>query len=449
MKMVWNTPDWMSSLANSDKLQGPWDAYNNVPIVHRCVKMNANAVAQIPFKLYKGNQLLDWDKVFKPPLRPLIRQTVTDLLVGGDAFWLKLMKGNRLLGVQRMNPLKMTKSAKTIDTLATGEKVPHMLYTWVYYSSTGIYDETQVVRFKEYHPQDDLIRSIADVDAIYQAAQIMYYLDRFAWHYFEGGAMPVTLISIEGGASKEELSRVQQFFQNLWGGISNMGRTIAMSKETKVQTITPPLNELAMQELTDKCFSAISNGFGIPKSMLSEHANRATAIADRRGYYDEEVLPLANILADVINESLLKDAKMRIVPDVSDMDMYQADIVGQSAAYFNLIETGVPPEIAVRLVGFRLPEGITVADFKHTQPTPQQDAGTYPYSIIGGHPRTQKNVEEELKRWEKFSIKRLDNKARRPFTSTVIPAELFADVNDKLAEVTTEEEVKKVFEEIE
>jgi HK97 family phage portal protein len=448
LKMVWNTPSWMNDLTAGDKLIAPWDAYNKVPLVHRCITMNANAAAQIPYRLYKDKQVLQWDKVFKPPLRPLIRQTVLDLLVGGDAFWLKLMKGKRLIGVQRMNPLRMTKSPTSIDTLTTGEKIPHMLYTWTYYSSPGTYDDTQVIRFKEYNPNDDLVVSISDTGAVYQAAQILYYLDRFAWHYFEGGAMPVTMVSIEGGASKEELNRIQQFFQNMWGGVTNMGKTIAVSKEVKVNNMTPDLSNLAMQELTDKCFSAIANGFGIPKSMLSEHVNRATAIADRRTYYDETILPLANFIVDVVNSELLADVGMRLMPDISDMDVYQQDIVGQSAAYFNLLETGVPAEIAVRLVGMRLPEGITIQDFKDTEPTPQDNAGTYPNSAFGGHPRTQKSLVEEIKRWEKFSIKRLDNKTKRQFTSTIIPQEMFTDYGDKITEATTEDEIKAVFEEI-
>ena len=446
-KMIWNTPDWMTSMTNSDQLLAPYDAYNKVPLVHRCVKMVSNAVSTIPFKLYKDDKVMSWDKIFRPPLRPLIRQTVTDILVGGDAFWLKLMVGKRLIGVQRMNPLKVTKSATKIDTLGSGEKVPNMMYTWSYYSSTGTYTDKEVIRFKEYFPQDDLVMSISDTAAVYQAAQIMYYLDRFAWHYFEGGAMPVTLISIEGGASKEELSRVQQFFQNIWGGITNMGRTIAMSKATEVKSLTPPLSDLAMGELTDKCFAAIANGFGVPRSMVSENANRATAIADRRTFYDETVMPMANIISDIINAALLSEVGMKIAPDISDMDVYQQDIVGQSAAYFNLLETGVPAEIAVRLVGMRMPEGITIADFKDTEPTPEDNAGTYPNSAFGGHPRTQKSLIEELKRWEKFSIKRLDNKIKRDFISTVIPSALFDDISDKLAEATTKEEIEKIFEE--
>jgi hypothetical protein len=56
-------------------------------------------------------------------------------------------------------------------------------------------------------------------------------------------------------------------------------------------------------------------------------------------------------------------------------------------------------------------------------------------------------LDEELKRWEKFSIKRLDNKAKRDFISTVIPSALFDDISEKLKEATTKEEIEKIFEE--
>jgi len=82
------------------------DAYSNVPLVYRGVKMRADAISSVPIRIYRGEKETTWP--YKTSLRDLIWHIEADLLGSGKAIVLKLHNQARVLDLQRLNPFTIT-----------------------------------------------------------------------------------------------------------------------------------------------------------------------------------------------------------------------------------------------------------------------------------------------------------------------------------------------------
>lgn len=443
-KVLTAIPEWALHLdgEGGNSLTGEADAYRYVPLVYRALNIRCSALVGIPFRLMKGEEEVEWDDTFTTPLRTLLKWTEASLLLTGSAYWLAIDKGNRRLGAQWLNPYTINKDVKQ-------QKTEMGVVTSVTYSQQtgsmklGPWTEDQVTHFKTFNPQDDILNGIAPAAVALQSARLMFYLKRFASRFFEGGAMPITVLGIEGNPNKEEVKRVETFFRRVASGVRNAFNVVGMNAAVKPTVITPALDTLAMPELRIQALEDVCHAFGIPQTMLTDAANYATAAEHRRSFYEETINPEADWMAETITSQFLKPTGYRLEAHPEEMDIFQDDEAQRAASVSALTMAGLDLVTALEILGYDLTEDQwnrvklvqAVAPEKPAEDTPPDTE----YQIDP--------IEEEKRKWQRKALKALD-KGKSPdvtFETEVIPALECDRIHGALATAETAADIKAAF----
>jgi hypothetical protein len=249
--------------------------------------------------------------------------------------------------------------------------------------------------------------------------------------YFEGGAMPVTLLGIDS-TDKGEISRVEQWFKKSATAIKNAFRVLGIrAGSITPTTLTPPLKDLAMPELNEEAKHNLSVAFGVPKTMMdSQAANYATAVEDRKSFYEDTIKPRARKFEAVLNEQLLAKEGLRLEFAFNELELFQEDESMRADLLFKLTESDLPVTLALQLAGYELTDEQMALLDEHQVEKEQTD------DTIG----------EELSRWMRMAEKRVkDGRELREFETDIIPPTLHASISGALEMVDTPEEVKMIF----
>jgi hypothetical protein len=310
--------------------------------------------------------------------------------------------------------------------------------------ATVKWTDAEIVYFREYNPTDDIMPGVGAVQNAILPAEIMHSLNQFAFHYFDGGAMPVVLLGVENNTSRDEVDKLQQYFKRMMTGVKNAMRVIGIRGSITPEVLTPPLDTLAMPELSAEAQQQIAWAFGIPDTMLTDAANYATAQEHRVSFYRETIIPRAQTIADTINRQFF-DGQYELVFQPEQLDLMQTDEAQRSGSLQQLVGAGIPLITAMKILGYDLTEEqwATIPDEVVPEPEPEQVAiAEMPGRIQDEAVRTL-----DLDKWERKSLSsfRSGRGAFVPFVSNAIhPAEQDA-IEAQLALCYTESEIKGVF----
>jgi len=257
--------------------------------------------------------------------------------------------------------------------------------------------------------------------------------------YFEGGAMPVTLLGIDG-TDKNEIERVQNWFRRAATAIKNAFRVLGIrAGSITATTLTPPLKDLTFPELNEIAKDNITMAFGIKQTLLdSEAANYATAQEDRLSFYEDTIKPRAKLFADALNEQVLARDGLRLEFRFNEMDLFQEDENDRADLLNKLAMAGLPIEVALELAGYELTEEqAAMLNAHQTQLDERRDA-------MPVDERT-----EELRKWQKFAEKRVkEGKELREFETSVIEPSLHGAISGALESAKTVEDVRHLFDSV-
>jgi hypothetical protein len=211
----------------------------------------------------------------------------------------------------------------------------------------------------------------------------------------------------------------------------------------------------------------ITAGFGISLAMiLSNEANYATAIEDRKTLYTNTVLPLGNFIAEVWNEQLFQPMGYKFMFRHEGMEIFQEDENDRAASLNQIVTSLADPElflIAAEILGYDLTneqiasiEGLVAKKDerraamaeqlkpKDEPPTPPQPGEQPPQLQQGQDNQAQADETAKFKRKSLRSFK-AGKGADVEFESDVIDASLLASIHEKLACANTEDEIKAAF----
>jgi len=448
-KSVTQIPYWFSELMGStDKVTDTASAYTYVPLIFRAVTLIANSVASVPVKFYKANAKKDIETEwpFREGFSNLIWKATASMCLTGSAFWERVQNDyGKPQNVYYRNPYSITveykpqQQAILFTQNVTGTNLTGT--QWVNYPERNLY---QMVYFADFDPANDVTNGVGNAEVALTNAQLLRYMDRFAAKFFEGGAMPVTFLGMDINTPDTEVKRVERIVKNMISSIANAFNVVGIrAGAITTQQLTPPIKDLAMTELYQQALSNVALAFGIPKTMLQDAANYATAKEHRKGFYDETIIPKANRLRDVINTQLLTDVGARLDFDFGSLPIYQEDEEKRAQVFKLYVEAGLHVLNAAELSGIELTdEQLLRQQEQPTQPTqpalPQEQEDD---------PMQEDPMQEDLKRWQRKATKRLkDGKgASCDFESDYIPAWMIADIKAELADSNTVDEVVDVF----
>ncbi len=384
-------PDWLVSPGVTCG-----EAYA-VPWVYRCVTLRAQAIGALPFTIQgKGGGVASFP--LADILPPLLYVTEAALCLYGSAYWYRERNRVRLLNLRFLHPGTITpkydQKLGLVGFTRTlgGEQI-----------SLGVED---VVYFWQPHPLGEIGPGMAPGQVALAAAGLARYINEFASGFFQRGAIPAVLLSVEGNPPPEELKRLEAWWKKLLQGVRRAWETIAVRATVRPQVIGSPVKDLAMPELTSVVRQQIAVAFGIPQTLLEDAANYATAREHRLSFYRETILPEAEQIQATLNRQLFGPLGLRFEFQSGQVEALQQDEATKADALVKLFGAGILTLDEVReQLGF---------SSRVSQSVPAARSG---------------EVRAELRRWR--------DKARKqgpeaPFVSDIIPAGIKALVQERL-----------------
>ncbi len=449
-KAIVSIPAWAEALMEGEHLHNEQIAFASVPLIFRCINLRCDTLTSCPIHVYKVSGDPDnRDEVEWPlpqDLNDLIWMTEAAMLLNGSAYWLKLSNGvGRLTdGVQWLNPFTVT--------VKLNPDTGMLMFTQdMATRNTGPWSSKEMVYFRDFNPSNDIGEGISATGVSLSSSGLMRYMTQFASVFFEKGAMPITILGIQGLSGKEEKERVEGFFKKIASGVKNAFRTIAVNTEQiDPKVLSQPVKDLAMPELSLEARRNIAWAFGIPVTMLEDASNYATAKEHRLSFWQDTVRPRGNKLARVINSQLLKPVfGMEMEFAFDELDIFQEDEEQRSDSYYNYVSAGMRPSIAAQILGIDLPEGIDypMLDDKYDRQANEQDQTSLDGRPINDSNDTsnEKSIRDELRRWLRFELRRLSKGDKRVFKTTIIPLSMYGAISGALDNANDEASVKRIF----
>jgi HK97 family phage portal protein len=455
VKTVTSIPTWLSDLTNDpDKVRSSAQAYTYVPLVFRAVRLRANAIQAVPITITRGGGEVEVDWPYPEPLSSLLWRTSAALDLTGCAYWEILANKSRYQkDVKYRNPydiaVEYLRATKQI-----GFKQNSTGAHWVNTPDKGLYE---MVYFAEFDPTQDILPGVSSAEVSLASSQLLRYMVKFAGAFFEGGAMPVTMLAMEN-VSDDERVRVETWFKRSVTAVKNAFRVLGVRAGMVTPSVlTPPMKDLVIPELYQQARREVALAFEIPQTMLEDAANFATAKEHRLSFYEDTIKPRAMMLEDIINQQLLAKDGLKLAFDFEELSIFQEDEANRASSLSALTGAGVPLNLAMDILGYELDEdqlAMLNAEterkelaaeemrqrFAGAQNQPPQPPQEQPDEDDG-------DMEREMRRWLRKALKRVkDGKpAACEFTSEIIPAGIAGAVRGSLDACATADDVKAVF----
>jgi len=431
-KTITNVPGWVEMLTSDGVPDSVATLYKRVPIFFRAVQLRCDALASVPVKIYKGEENeVEWP--YPTELGELLWRWEASCLLSGAAFGeIITNKTGYRKDVRYRNPFDMTvKYDQGVITFKQNSSGA----SWANDLNAGKYE---MVYISEYDPSQDILPGVGAGIASKIDAKLLYAIGKFPEMYFEGGAMPVTLLGIDTN-DRNEIERVQNWFKRSATAIKNAFRVVGMrAGSITATTLTPPLKDLAFTELDKIAKDNIAMAFGIKQTLLdSEAANYATAQEDRLSFYEDTIKPRARMFEDALNTQLLARDGMRLEFKFEEMDIFQEDEGDRAELLNKLVLAGIPIELALDLAGY------TLTDEQAAMLNARQE------QLDEREPEQVDEQEAELRRWQRMAEKRIkEGKGLREFETSIIEPSLHGAISGALESAKSVEDVRRVFDQV-
>lgn len=350
-KAIEAIPGWYSVAKKAGELYGTIDAYEKVPMLYRAINLRADALGTVPFVLERNDVNVDYP--FATPMDLLIQQTERALLLTGTAYWLRLYRGRVLYGFQFLNPKSVQVEFKpeyqTSDNVMTGVRFSQNINGKIY----GPWTIDEIVYWREPSIRDDVMGGIAPASVALQSAQLAYYLERFTSAFFEHGAQPAVIMSLDKSITPPEYERLKSDWRTRVENVSNAFKTFFFRGDVKTQILTFPLKDMELVPLQERVTTNITTTFGVPRTMLeASAANYATADSDRQSFWRETIVPRLTFYQRVLNQQVFAPLKYRMHFTPETLDVFQTDEAQRAGSLLQLVQAGIPLSSAMKILGY-------------------------------------------------------------------------------------------------
>lgn len=455
-----NAVDWKLYFGN--KSSGDLNeiaAYDKVSWVRRCVDLRANALSSIPTRITRqgGQDEVEWPGADSLPT--MLWLASASLQVYGASYFVRsknafgIEKGYRWLVPTTITPKTDAEKGllyfeRQLPNTKRRLAIEDVVYIW----------------------QPSLVNEAGPgkgwVTTALTAAGLAKNADAFAADFFARGAIPAVVLSVEGSPPAAELERLTSWWKRLVGGSKGAWETVAVKASVKPQVIGYPTKDLAMSELVLLARQQIATAAGVPQTMLEDAANFATASEHHQAFYEETVVPEATLIQAALNEQIFAPQGLELTLDWQSLDIFQTDEAERSASLLRLTQAEVPLPMAMEMLGFDLPNGMTYEQFEALLEADRARKFTEQQALMRAQPQVEaeeprlgpkpaevpelvtRAIRDELDRWKRKALSAL--KAGEPadvaFETDVVPEAEQKALHERLASASDAEEVKAAFE---
>jgi len=378
------TPPWMTT---SDQFTAA-AAHGAVPWLHRCVQMRAATISALPFAITQDGEEVDF--ALSNQLPALLYLAEAGLCLYGRAYWFVQRLGKRLIGLRWAHP----------DTIQPryDEQRGLVGFTRQLASKQIDLDLEQLVYFWEPNPVGELGPGPSLAQVALAAAGLAKNANDYISGFFQRGAIPAVILSVEGNPPPEELKRLETWWKRLLGGVKRAWETVALRASVKPTIVGGQLADLDLEPIFAAARQQIAVTFGIPQTMLEDAANFATAKEHKLSFYYETIFPEAKHIEATLNEQLFGPAGLEFGWQFDQVEAVQQDEATKAQAVVQLFTAGI-------ISGAEAREQL---GFEVRQPAAQAEAETM---------ALPKAVFAELGKWRR----KLRRGGKTAFESEVIP----------------------------
>jgi hypothetical protein len=301
---------------------------------------------------------------------------------------------------------------------------------------------------------------------------VLYNVDEFAQAFFSRGAIKSMILTVQGNPPSGEREKLETWWNRTVAGIRNAwGAKVINADNVKPVVIGEGMKELENVTLTQEKKEDVATAFDIPFSILfSSAANYATAVQDKRSWYDDSIVPECEMIAEAMNEQIFAPLKLHFEFLPETLDIFQTDEAERSSALSQLVPAMADPnfEIAAQVLGYELTdeqwalwrsiqgekkkqaEAMAEAARQAAEAKPDNGNGNQPPDETtqdGAGQEKPTPAEEDMQKWLRKSVKALANgkSAAVDFESLYIADEAKRRIYLRLGRCTTTDEVKAIF----
>ncbi len=414
-------------------------AYQQSAWVYTAVNRIAEAAALVPLHIYhnEGDRrlqvavhplltLLDAPNPFLSRFE-LFEQTVGMLELTGNAYWF-------LVGDAAGKPVEIWPLRP--DRVSIVPHPQHHVRGYIYEvdGQRIPLEVVEVVHFKRWHPANDYY-GLSPLEVARLAVLTDYDMARWNRNTFgRDNGVPAGIVSIKEYVTDADFERIKREWRESYGGPQ---RRTAFLRGSAVEWQDIGLSHHEMDFLQGRRANRdeILQIFGVPVALMSENATEANARVAERQFIERTLWPKLVRLAQKITQELLPfwgGDYLAAFDDIRPTDA-RARLLELRSAY---------PVLSINEIRARY-FGLPPVDWGEAPPTRRAampSASETPESAL-----TAEAVRAELKRWEKFALRRLGRKSVRPFEPRYIPKALAQTLQAALVEAQTAQEVRALF----
>lgn len=431
-KVITSIPGISDLITGGSSGGNPVEAYT-VPLVFRCTKLISDSGSSVRLRFYSKGSKDEKEKDSPFPgwnVSDWTWKTIASLLAYGAAYSVILKnQAGRTIGLQWMNPSTMSvefingqKVFKQTGTVVGGQK-----REWT---------SEEMFYLREFSFKDDYSPGISATQVAIPDAYLIRYLTRFASQYFEGGAMPVTLLPMNPFTPDTEVKRLEGVFRSLMTGLRRAWGIIGIKTgETKPFTLTPPLKDLVMPPLYQQARRAVTEAFGVPQTMVEDAANYATAKEHRLSFWQDTVKPFGRRIADGLNEQVFGKMALRSQYAYDELEIFQEDEADRAASLAALVGAGMPLDMAMDRLGYEMTDAERVRLQNLLKP------------VVAPAEPTQKDIRSALFQWKRVALASINSghSANVEFDNPLIDDDLADVIREGLSQCRSANEIHSVF----
>lgn len=427
--------------------------YQQSPWVYVAVNRIAEAAALVPLRVFRleGERRVEVERhpleVLLDAPNPylsrfeLLEQTVGMLELSGNAYWF-------LAGNEQGVPAEIWCLAPDRVTIVPDSRRYVKGYLYEIDGQRIPLEPEEVIHFKRWHPTNDYYGLSA-----LEAARLAVNSDRAMaqWNHNTFGmdnGVPAGIVTLKDFVSDADFERVKREWKQSYGGPQ---RRTAFLRGGGIEWQNIGLSHHELDFLKGRAAhrEEILNIFGLPIGLFSEQSTQANATVAERQFIERTLYPKLVRISQKITQELLPFWGDQYVAEFEDirptdtqarLDEIRAALPVLSineirARFYDMptVQWGDLP------VGTPSPEVIAPPDASGT-PTPP--AETHSASINTAE--AAKSALDELRRWERFSLKRRSSEGRQ-FRVRVLPDTVAFEIAAGLQGASSPVEVKSVF----
>ncbi|MCB1481119.1 MAG: phage portal protein [Rhodobiaceae bacterium] len=280
------------------------EGYEKNPVVHRCVRLVAEAVSSVPWLVFEGDAELAEHPLLKLLARPnagmdgqrFIEAVTGYMLVAGNAYVEAVTLNDELRELHVLRPDRMK--------VVTGGDGWPSAYEYTVGAQSVRFDQdvspAPILHLSTFHPTDDHY-GMSPLEAARAALDIHNRASAWTMALLENAARPsgALVYTAESGLSREQYERLKSELETSFQGAANAGRPLLLEGglDWRAMAMTP--KDMDFAEARNAAARDIALCFGVPPMLLgipgdNTYANYAEA---NRAFWRHTVLPMLTRLS--------------------------------------------------------------------------------------------------------------------------------------------------------